>query len=207
MDNHSSQKGFTLLELIIAISITALIGIAANSMLDVMLRSKTQVTDHQKQLTELDTALRILQRDLQQITPLNINGEDFPSDNFGLLLRPHSQSVGTTFMEFVRYTVVPDPTQVKPELIKVRYKVIDGSLIREQRPFVAGQLQIEWHPIQLLTNIETLEIEVFQNQWRPLYSELDSPALPYAIKLTLTHPQWETAELLISLPGASVDEA
>ncbi|WP_415897784.1 type II secretion system minor pseudopilin GspJ [Neptuniibacter sp. QD72_48] len=201
------QAGFTLIELIIAIAITALIGIAAQSMLDVMLRGKSQLSQQQERLSNLDNSLRVIQRDLQQITPRTLTGKDFITPNLGLLLRPQSQAVGSTFMEFIRFSTTPKPDQTHPDLIRVRYKLIDGDLIREQQPFPQNPLiPIPWHRIRLLQGLEELNISLFQQNWELLYTDLKSDNLPQAIKFEFGHPNWEVAELIVGLPGGDLIE-
>ncbi len=192
--------GFTLIELLVAIAMTGLIGLAANSMLDVMLRSSQQVGQQQTQLTKLDSGLRILQRDLQQLSPRMLSGDDFIKPSLGLLLRPVSQAVGSTFMEFIRFHQVPSKSGADDQLIRVRYRLLDEQLIREQRPYPATPDQQNWHKTVILENISAIEIMVYTSQWQEVFGNLDNSDIPQAIQFTLTHPQWQHAKLTVNLP-------
>ncbi|SUD53922.1 general secretion pathway protein J [Ectopseudomonas oleovorans] len=64
----SAQRGFTLLELLIAIAIFALLGLATYRMLDSVLSADAVTREHERQLRELTRALSAFERDLRQVT-------------------------------------------------------------------------------------------------------------------------------------------
>lgn len=61
--------GFTLLELLIAIAIFALLGLGTYRMLDSVLRSDASTREHELQLRELVRAMAAFERDLSQAAP------------------------------------------------------------------------------------------------------------------------------------------
>ena len=63
------QGGFTLVELLIAIGIMALLGAMASAMLNGALSNQEQVAKRQYQLERLALALQMMRRDLEQLTP------------------------------------------------------------------------------------------------------------------------------------------
>ena len=60
-----SQRGFTLLELLIAIAIFALLGLATYRMLDSVLSADAVTREHERQLRELTRAISAFERDLR----------------------------------------------------------------------------------------------------------------------------------------------
>ena len=62
-----NERGFTLLELLIAISIFALIGLATYTMLNRVLHSDAATWRHERQLRELIRAIAVLESDVEQM--------------------------------------------------------------------------------------------------------------------------------------------
>jgi len=65
--NNTAQNGFTLLEVMIAISITALIGIASTNLLSNIIESKKVTDIRSEQLTTLQRFNQFVSRDIEQI--------------------------------------------------------------------------------------------------------------------------------------------
>ncbi|MGB1906347.1 MAG: PulJ/GspJ family protein, partial [Spongiibacter sp.] len=63
------QHGFTLVELLIAIGIMALLGALASIMLNGALSNQQIVGERQYKLERVALALHIMRRDLEQLTP------------------------------------------------------------------------------------------------------------------------------------------
>ncbi|WP_263144222.1 type II secretion system minor pseudopilin GspJ [Pseudomonas sp. RIT-PI-AD] len=76
------SRGFTLLELLIAIGIFALLGVATYRMLDSVLRTDTSTREQERQLREVTRALAAFERDLQQAVARPVRdgyGEPLPA--------------------------------------------------------------------------------------------------------------------------------
>ena len=63
-----NKKGFTLLEVLIAIAIFAILSLAAYEVLHGVLRSSEISKQHSESLTELQRAMMIIEQDFSQIT-------------------------------------------------------------------------------------------------------------------------------------------
>lgn len=72
---HSTSKAFTLLEVMISISITALIGIASTNLLSNIIESKTVTDQRSEQLITLQRFNQFISRDIQQIINRSIRDE------------------------------------------------------------------------------------------------------------------------------------
>ena len=66
-DPANAHKGFTLLEVMIAISITALIGVASTNLLSNIIESKNITDIRSQQLTTLQRFNQFVSRDVEQI--------------------------------------------------------------------------------------------------------------------------------------------
>jgi general secretion pathway protein J len=82
--------GFTLLEVLIAISIFAVVGLGAYRMLDMVILSQTRVENHSEALRKIERAMQLISADFEQLVdrPVRDNYEDklpaviAPQDNF-----------------------------------------------------------------------------------------------------------------------------
>ena len=75
------NSGFTLLELLIAISIFTMLGLGGYQMLQTVSDSHERVRSSAKEITELNLAFSVIQRDFNQFTPRSIRdryGETIP---------------------------------------------------------------------------------------------------------------------------------
>ncbi|MGH1461888.1 MAG: type II secretion system protein GspJ [Neptuniibacter sp.] len=197
-------SGFTLIELIIAIAITSLIGIAAHYMFNVVTSNHGHSKRVHEELVNLDTGLKIIKEDLLQLIPMRIKGEDFPAENIGLHIRPLSQAVETTFLELIRGNSRPsDHPSDMLGYIRVRYKLMGSDLIREEKAYPTTGQTVDWHSIRLLPNIDQIEIEVFDEKWDTLHSEYRDVVLPKAVRFNFLSSDWESAELIVLLSGES----
>lgn len=63
----NKQSGFTLLELVIALTIFALLGLASWRMLDTTVRAQQGVASHEQSLRRLQRAFGVIERDAMQV--------------------------------------------------------------------------------------------------------------------------------------------
>ena len=131
-NNRTRTKGFTLLELLIAISIFAMLSLAAYQILQGVLRSSEISKRHSDSLARLQRAMLIIEQDFTQIAARRSRSEDQDTDddsviNAGdLLFGSEDQGI-----EFTRIGWT-NPLNLLPrsELLRVRYRLMDGQLQR-----------------------------------------------------------------------------
>ena len=70
------QKGFTLLEILIAMAIFTLIGLASTGLLTTVIDSNDLSSERFQKLQQLQRAMVILERDIQQAVPRAARIED-----------------------------------------------------------------------------------------------------------------------------------
>jgi general secretion pathway protein J len=111
------QRGFTLVELLVAISILAIVAVLGWRGLDSILRSRVSLTQQMEHTRGIQLAFAQLQSDLEQLAGTAVIGtrQNLVADNLRLI--------------FVR-TVAPDhgPTQ----LVVVSYRLRNGVLARRE---------------------------------------------------------------------------
>jgi general secretion pathway protein J len=64
----SRQRGFTLLELVIALAIFAVLGLASWGLFDSVVRVQQGATAHERELRSLQRAVAVIERDLLHVT-------------------------------------------------------------------------------------------------------------------------------------------
>lgn len=143
---HQSQRwqhGFTLLELLIAMAIFAMLAVVGWQVFDGLNRAKERAQYHADQLSELQYAYLQIQQDLNQAVPyqavdeLDLEAADSSSTanankNKASVVAQPMFTLSSNEISFVRYAD-PDPRyQISPTLIKVSYIFDNNQLIRRQ---------------------------------------------------------------------------
>ena len=79
------RRGFTLVEVLVAVFIFSLLLIAAYSSVDALLRTRAGLADQHERLRALQFSVGLIERDLHQVRPTT-RGFDFLSDLQSLFL-------------------------------------------------------------------------------------------------------------------------
>ena len=80
--SSAKQSGFTLLEIMIAVSITAVIGVISATMLSGTMNNHAQVIRQEKKLLTLERALHIIRTDIEQIALRPVIQDIYHDDTF-----------------------------------------------------------------------------------------------------------------------------
>ena len=183
-------RGFTLLELLIAMSIFSLISIMAFSGLRSVLFNKEIIDVELQRLTEIQRSFLNLSRDISQAINRPIRDE-LGSSQAALT---GGQNLDSIFLQFTRSGWRNPARQTRSQLQRVAYSFEDNQLIR-----------IYWYhldhlqssaPIRrvLLTGVENIEVRYLDTEWVTSWPDLNqqgSPkALPRAIEITFELQGW-----------------
>lgn len=193
--------GFTLVELLIAIAIMALLGAAASILLNSSLTNKSAIEARQQRLEQLALALHIMRRDLEQVTPR------IPRDEQGdpLAARMVAQQIGASSeLEFVHggRRVLPGDV-LGGSLERLRYLVEDGKLIRFSSGVADPAANATWQRQVLLDDVSQFEVGLYDGQrwstfWPPS-SQLAAP-LPKGVRIELDVAPWSDIRIDVLLP-------
>ncbi len=119
-----AARGFTLLELLVSLSIFAAIGIMAYSGLGNVMRQQFRTGEHSERMRDLQLAYHILQRDFEQFIARDIRnayGDPLPA------LQGGGSYAGVEFT----HAGYPNPAGfLRSNLQRVAYVVEDGALVR-----------------------------------------------------------------------------
>jgi len=199
-----NDNGFTLVEVLVALFIFAILTSASTLMLTGSLNSKTAVNEQSKALTSLQLARATIKADMLQVTirPRRTEFGDQPNLGFegGLIFTDQP------FLSFMRRGAInPFGAAQRGNSQSVRYLVRGGKLIREVSSRSDPTTSTPKTERVLLSGINALNIQflvngVWVNEWRA--ATYDAERLPSAVALTLDINDYGPVRQLFALSGA-----
>ena len=205
------NRGFTLLELLVAIFIAAIMFAIGYGAINQAVNNHSALKDQQDRLAEVQTAMRILEQDFVQLEP-----------------RPVRQPVGEGYLPALLSN--PDPTAQpmlqlskggwnnptgvqRPGLQRVAYFFEKNTLRREYWPVMDPTLQDTTIKRDLLTHVKAVSFRYmdvsrqWQTQWPPASvagataQETTLILRPIAVEITLDTEDWGKLVRTIEIAG------
>ena len=176
------QQGFTLLEMLIAIAIFAMLGIAANSVLSVVLTNDDVTKQFAKKLKSLQQGFGMIERDLGQIvarTPRLIEGG---RGNTVLQVGEIIPNVNSKALVFYRLGWLnPDGMLPRGSIQSVAYVLENNELERWYFPYPEPEIGGEPLKTVIIKNVNDIDYSFFDGQsWQ---KQFDATKLPKAIAI------------------------
>jgi general secretion pathway protein J len=202
------QRGFTLIEICVALLIFSIISISIGVGFQQVMRNKTMTDKHEDALSALQMALFMMDRDVAQA----INRSGFA------VLSKNAVFIGTpTSFQFVRGGYFnPLSMERRSNLQVVRYALEGAKLVRYTQMYVDvenGQQnsssRILFEPLDATTVIPVFLYLDYDNQFQPAWPPLDKPAigLPKAVQVAFSLPkQGNITQLYLVANGNGVDK-
>ncbi|MCY3814098.1 MAG: type II secretion system minor pseudopilin GspJ [Gammaproteobacteria bacterium] len=122
------RHGFTLLEMLIALGVFAVIGVMSSQILSGIVDLSDTVRDRSEELEELQRAMFIISRDIEQMTRRPVR--DAFGDSTAAII------IGEPLIEFTRRGWQNPLRSPRSELQRVAYTVADGDLVRQFWPLL-----------------------------------------------------------------------
>jgi len=202
-----TQQGFTLLELLVAMGIFAIIGAMALGGLNAIVGQGSQATEQTERLATLQRALRLMTNDFGSAMPR------FVRDELGTPCKELPLVADGRIGYLIQLTRSgwPNPANLphRGTLQRVQYRLEDGKLIREYWPVLDRVLGQEPRSEELLTGVKDVKLLFYdggdgagewQQQWPPLRNANTTAGdRPRAIQVTLELDDWGTIERLIEV--------
>ncbi len=203
------QSGFTLLELLVAMGIFAVIGAMALGGLNAIVGQETQARAQADRLGTLQRALRLIATDLGSADPRYVRDVLGTEHELPLL----AEGRGDYLIRLTRGGW-PNPAKLphRGTLQRVQYRLDDGKLIREYWPVLdLGTLGQPPRTEELLTGVDNVKLLFYDasagasgewvTEWPPLRNAAGAPAgRPQGIRVTLDLEDWGVIERLIEVP-------
>jgi len=201
-----TQRGFTLLELLVATAIFALLSAAAYAGLVSVLDTRSALDQRMERLAEMQRCLYFINNDFRQIIDRDVR------DNYGdmvaaLSSNPLALQMTGMEIEFTRAGYDNPLDAARSNLQRVAYQLEDEDLYRITWP--ALDRSQETVPVRgrLCSEVETIELAfldadgTWHAQWPPVDAVVSQP-LPRAIEIILTLEDWGEVNRIVALAGA-----
>lgn len=199
------QQGFTLVELIIAVGIMALLGTVGAMLLNTSLVNQSAIEARQQALERVALALTIFRRDIEQLTPR------IPRDEQGDAMAANivAEQVGANSeLEFVHggRRVLPGQS-LGSTLERVRYVREESELIRYSAAVADPASNTTWRRQVLLSNVTEFVVELYDGErwsvfWPP--STQVTETQPESLRMTMSTEIWPDIQLNVLLPEQSL---
>lgn len=196
----ASRSGFTVLELLVAITVFALLGLMGQHINEGLSRASAATAEHDRKLKMLQQTMSFIGHDLMQIMPRPVRGgkgqrEPALLAGQGVLA---SESEG---LRFVRGGVVnPQMLLPRTNLSTVGYRIRGGYLERVSWPVTDATMNIQ-PVIQKLIQVKTLTLNFYDGtRWLDSWSSVHS--IPLAVRMTLHTSEWGWLERTWLLRGS-----
>ncbi|MEG1680601.1 MAG: type II secretion system minor pseudopilin GspJ [Stenotrophomonas sp.] len=195
-----ANAGFTLLEVLVAVAIFALIGIASHRLLVSAIRVDTQTREQEQQLRQLLRAMNSLERDVEQAVarPVLVSGS---SEEPAFRSDPDGQGLQWTRAGWSNPQAAP-----RAQLQRVHWRREGTNLLREYWPVLDRADDSAAQRQQVLQNISALQWRYLDRQgiWRMQWQGTDTQPLPRALEMRIEHPRFGALRRVLLLPAGSV---
>lgn len=215
------SRGFTLLELLVAMFIAAIVFAMGYGAINQAVKSRVGLQEQQAKLLELQTGVRVIEQDFVQLAPRPIR-QPVGSDYYPALMSSTTSTAGTTTSTSTSSssgsTTQPvfaltragwsNPSGLqRPALQRVAYYFANGTLRRAYWTVLDPTQSSQ--PVQrdILTHLKSISLRFYSQgqtwgtQW-PLSTRPDDyPTRPIAVEITLDTEDWGKIVRLIELPG------
>lgn len=182
--NKAQQKGFTLLEVLIAIAIFSVVSLASFTIFDTVLRGDENSAARSERQNELQRAFLLIERDFTQIAKrsMRVNGEA-PSKAF-LHTSDDSFLADEQALAFVRNGWTnPGLLLPRSDMQNVAYRLVDETLERLHLNFVDAVVGQEPKVRPLIKDVSSLAFEYYDGKkWQKQWS---GEKLPQAIAIEI----------------------
>jgi general secretion pathway protein J len=207
-----SQHGFTLLELLVALAVFAIMAAAAYSGLRSVLSTEAAVAAEANRLAQVQMAWHFLEQDIEQILPRGIR------DEYGTE-QPALRSGGLegNLLVFTRTGWDNPLGQPRASLQRLAYRLEQGRLLRLYWVTLDRSGASEPQETTLLDEVRELRVrflddqDTWQKEWpAPDNTTTGNPAataddngqaLPRAVEVSMTLNDWGEITRLFLLPG------
>lgn len=198
------DRGFTLIEILVAISVFAILSVMAYSGLNSLLSTSEQTRIQAEHLARLQMAMTMLSRDLEFAVPRGVRNE---YGDISPAMRANS-SLGDN-LELTRAGWRNPVGLRRSELQRVHYRLEEEQLIRASWTVLDQAADSEAREVVLMEEVKGFTVRFFDGvrddiaDWPPLNEEgqLDDNAMPIGIEVTLEAEPWGEVQRIFRVPG------
>jgi general secretion pathway protein J len=193
-------RGFTLLEVLVAVAIFAVVGVMAYGGLQAVLAQQVLARENADRFREIQFAVQQLSRDFQQIQPRPVRDELGDGNRNALLADARNRFP----VEFTRGGWSNPLAQPRAAVQRVAYQLDDDRLLRLHWFVPDHTLSEEPVEREVLTGVREFRMRFFSprgwsEQWPPGIDAVDPALLPTAVEFILELDDWGEIRRLIEV--------
>lgn len=177
-------RGFSLLEVLVAVAIFAVLSVAAYGALDATIRARAQASEAAAALAALQSAVLALERDLREAAPRPVRG--------AVGERLPALAGGPAGFEVTHAAFASPSSEPSARLARSGWGIADGALNRARWPVLDRAPATRPGTRPMLEAVSTLRLRYLDGRggWRDTWPPRDGPEalperLPRAVEFTL----------------------
>jgi len=207
------RSGFTLIEVVVAIFVAAVMFAMGYSALSQAMVERDSLNTKQTRINEIQKGMRIVAQDFAQIAARPARDTQ---GNGELQAAIGANSKDNTLVTFSRNGWSNPAGLQRPAEERVRYRFVDGSLLREHWLSVDPALNAEPRERVVMTRVKSVEVRFldpvtrnWRTDWPPLAPtgpvgplQIDETLMPrpMAIEFTIVFDDWGRVQRLFEIP-------
>ncbi len=202
---RTAHAGFTLLELLIAISIFAVVGILAMSGYNELLMQRERASQTMARARTVQRAVTRIAQDFEQLEPRPIRDATATTVNPALYLN----AGGTYAVELSRAGWTNPAGVSRATVQRVGYRLVDGKLYRDYWTVLDRSLSNTPVQAMLMDKVTTFTLRFMDRnrQWQTTWpanstggsGNARARSLPLAVEITLTLEDWGELKRVIEI--------
>lgn len=194
---RTARQGFTLVEVLVALAIFALISAAGVLVLSQVADTRFVLQEKSSQVADLQRLTAVLKSDLSQAVPRrvrSVSGRPFSAPVMGPFVS------GDPVLALVRAGWSNPDGDPRPSLQRVEYRLTDDRLERRAYPYLDGA--VAGPPQILYRGVRSVQVAFIQGPSEgPAYLASVERPLPDAVRLQLDLDAYGSVEILLSVTG------
>lgn len=200
--NRSVVRGFTLLEVLVAITIFSIMSIVALTGIKSIMDSQALTDEVVNRIKLLQKTFFYLEQDIRFTVERNIRNEF--GDPVPALV---ASNTGTQGLAMTRMGVSNPQGLQRSSLIRVRYLIKDNTLVRSRYRVLDGASDTDILNRKLINQLEELEFRFLQannewtDNWPPINPIANQTVLPRAIEIVISHETMGKITRIVDLTG------
>ncbi len=203
MRTHRNQiLGFTLIEIMVAIFVFAVMSVFAYGGLNQVLKGQKYLQTSSDQLKDLQLTFRYLEKDINQLINRPIRNQ------YGDL-QPALVGDEDKVLSFTHAGWRNPANLVRSQLQRVSYELSENTLMRHTWGQLDGAIAEEYFTTDLLEGVESIKLRYLQgSQWHLTWPPLNSSSfqqagIPNAVELTIKVENMDEIRRLFAAPSTT----